>query len=104
MILQRLSQVGFRGKLLGLVGLGIFALALTEAELEPDPIFEGKICDRCMLCAKHCSTGAISTTETVKTIVAGHELEWGKLNPLACEKGIQGGFNGERNQIGRAHV
>ncbi len=74
-----------------------FALALTEAELEPDPIFEGKICDRCMLCAKHCSTGAISTTETVKTTVAGHELEWGKLNPLACEKGIQGGFNGERN-------
>ena len=31
MILQRLSQIGFRGKLLGLVGLGIFALALTAA-------------------------------------------------------------------------
>ncbi|MDX9709451.1 MAG: ATP-binding protein [Trichloromonas sp.] len=27
----RLSQIGFRGKLLGLVGLGIFALALTAA-------------------------------------------------------------------------
>ena len=31
MIPRRLSQIGFRGKLLGLVGLGIFALALTAA-------------------------------------------------------------------------
>ena len=74
-----------------------FALCLTDAELEPDPIFEGKICDRCMLCAKHCPTGAISTTETVKVTVAGHELEWAKLNPLACEAGIQGGHDNELN-------
>lgn len=74
-----------------------FALCLTDAELEPDPIFEGKICDRCMLCAKNCPTQAISTTETVKVTVAGHELEWAKLNPLACEKGIQGGYDGELN-------
>ncbi|MDY0270291.1 HAMP domain-containing sensor histidine kinase [Trichloromonas sp.] len=31
MRLRRLSQIGFRGKLLGLVALGIFALALTAA-------------------------------------------------------------------------
>lgn len=31
MSLRRLSQIGFRGKLLGLVALGIFALALTAA-------------------------------------------------------------------------
>ena len=29
-----------------------FAILLTVAELEPDPIYEGKICDRCKLCVK----------------------------------------------------
>jgi len=74
-----------------------FALCMTEAELEPDPIFEGQICDRCMQCARQCPAQAISLTETVKVTLAGHEVEWGKLNPLACEKGIQGGEHRELN-------
>ncbi|OGK12219.1 MAG: hypothetical protein A2Y63_06650 [Candidatus Riflebacteria bacterium RBG_13_59_9] len=74
-----------------------FCVMLTDAELEPDPIYEGKICDRCMLCAKHCIGKAIPTKESVKVTIAGHQLEWGKLSPLACEKGLQGGANKERN-------
>lgn len=74
-----------------------FVILLTDAELEPDPIYEGKICDRCMLCAKHCHGNAISKDESVKVTIAGHELEWNKLDPLACEKGIQGGMNKELN-------
>ncbi len=75
-----------------------FNLLLTTAELEPDPIYSGPpICDRCMLCAKNCTTGAISTTETVRVHIAGHDLEWAKLDPHACEEGIKGGYNGERN-------
>lgn len=74
-----------------------FAILLTDAELEPDPIYEGKICDRCKLCVKNCHGKAISMNESVKVTVAGHELEWGKLNPLACEKGIQGGLDKELN-------
>jgi ferredoxin len=74
-----------------------FVILLTDAELEPDPIYEGKICDRCMLCAKHCHGNAISKDESVKVTIAGHELEWNKLDPLACEKGIQGGINKELN-------
>lgn len=72
-----------------------FALLLTDAELEPDPIYEGKICDRCKLCCKHCGGQAISATESVKITIAGHEVEWGKLNELACESGIHGGCHGE---------
>ena len=72
-------------------------ILLTEAELEPDPIYEGKICDRCKLCVKHCHGNALSMDESVKTVVAGHTLEWNRLNPLACEKGIQGGTNRELN-------
>jgi hypothetical protein len=74
-----------------------FVILLTDADLEPDPIYEGKICDRCMLCAKHCHGNAISKDESVKVTIAGHELEWNKLDPLACEKGIQGGINKELN-------
>ncbi len=74
-----------------------FVILLTDAELEPDPIYEGKICDRCMLCVKHCHGNAISKDESVKVTIAGHELEWNKLDPLACEKGIQGGTNRELN-------
>lgn len=68
-----------------------FAAVLTTAPLEPDPLFEGEICDRCMLCVKDCTVGAISGTETVKVNVAGRELEWGKLDVSKCSKGFSGG-------------
>lgn len=73
-----------------------FNLLLTAAPLEPDPIYNGpKLCDRCMLCTRDCSTGALSRTESVKINVAGHELEWAKFDPYACEVGVKGGFDGE---------
>ena len=55
-----------------------FAFLLTDAPLESDTLFDGQICDRCMLCVKDCPVNAISGTETVKVTVAGRELEWGK--------------------------
>ena len=68
-----------------------FACILTDAPLEPDPLVEpGTICDRCMMCVKECSAGAISTKETVKVKVAGKQLEWGTLDIEACSKGFQG--------------
>ncbi|MDO9465182.1 MAG: (4Fe-4S)-binding protein, partial [bacterium] len=73
-----------------------FAFILTDAPLEPDPLFEGKICDRCMLCVRDCSGKAISRTETVKIKVAGREIEWGKLDELKCSVAYLGG-NKETN-------
>ncbi len=68
-----------------------FAFILTDAPLEPDPIYTGPpICDRCMECVKDCTVGAISRNETVKVNVAGHDLEWGKLNEMACSSGYCG--------------
>lgn len=75
-----------------------FNIILTSAPLEPDPIYNGpKLCDRCMQCVKYCTTGALSKTKTVKVRVAGHDLEWADFDPYACEEGIKGGFNNERN-------
>ena len=67
------------------------ACILTEAPLQPDPIYEGPpICDRCMLCVKECSAGAISEKEKVKVKIVGKEIEWGKLDIEKCSKGFQG--------------
>lgn len=67
-------------------------IVLTEAELEPDPIYEGpKLCNRCMACVRDCPGQAISATETVKVTLAGHEVEWGKLDCGACGLAFVGG-------------
>ena len=63
---------------------------LTDAPLEPDPIFEGKLCDRCMRCAKACTGKAISMTETESITVAGHKIEWGKLDVIKCSTAYMG--------------
>ena len=67
-----------------------FALMFTDAELEPDPIFEGKICDRCKLCVKSCSGRAISMTESVKVTLAGHEVEWADIDVAKCNIAFRG--------------
>jgi len=68
-----------------------FAALLTDFECEPDPIFEGKICDRCMSCARACSGQAISTTETDTLHIAGHDIVFGKLDNYACFNAYRGG-------------
>ena len=64
---------------------------LTDAPLEPDPIFEGKICDRCMRCVAECSGKAISAQETERITVAGRTVEWGKLDVVKCSVAYRGG-------------
>jgi len=59
---------------------------LTDAPLEPDPLFEGGLCDRCMLCARDCTGDAISTEKTVKVTVAGRDLEWGEIDYKKCSR------------------
>jgi hypothetical protein len=49
-----------------------------------------------MLCAKECTGNAISTKETVKVKLAGHDVEWGKLDEKKCRIAFRGG-NPEAN-------
>jgi len=67
-------------------------VVLTEAELDPDPMYEGEpLCDRCLLCARECPGGAISTAETVRVTLAGRTVEWGCLDCRACDIAFRGG-------------
>ena len=68
-----------------------FVALLTDFECEPDPIFEGKICDRCMSCARMCTGKAISTTESDHMTIAGHDIEFAKVDLAACGKAYRGG-------------
>lgn len=64
---------------------------ITDAPLKPDPLFEGKICDRCMSCVKECPGKSISKDKTVKIKLAGKEMEWGELNVASCNVAYTGG-------------
>jgi ferredoxin len=88
-----LGEIGY-GKLLLTPEFGPrqrLAAVLTDAPLEPDALFEGELCDRCMLCVRDCSGKAISGSETIKVTVAGRELEWGKIDYNKCSKAFCGG-------------
>ena len=67
-----------------------FAFILTDADLEPDPLYEGPpLCDKCKRCVGECPAGAIPEDRTVKVTIAGRELEWGELDVLKCSIGWQ---------------
>ena len=66
-------------------------IVLTEAALEPDPIREQTLCNRCMACVTQCPAGAISGEKTVRARLAGHDVEWGQLDIEACDIGFRGG-------------
>jgi len=65
-----------------------FLSILTDAPLEPDPMYEGpKLCDRekCGLkCVDLCPLKAISKDEYVTVVVGGREYSYGKLDRRLC--------------------
>lgn len=65
---------------------------LTDAELKPDPLYEGPpLCDRCMACVRECTGGCIPADKTVKVTVAGRELEWADIDHKVCGTFFCGG-------------
>ncbi len=68
-----------------------FVVLLTDAPLEPDPLFAGGLCDGCKQCVAECSAGAISPTESDTIVVAGRTVEFGKLDIIKCSVGYCGG-------------
>lgn len=58
---------------------------LTDAELEPDPIRIGRICDRCTICARDCPGGAIHPKQPVSFDAAGLHWECADLELGRCK-------------------
>lgn len=67
-------------------------IVITEAELEPDPVYNGTpLCDGCKICVAECPGNAISGEETVEVKLAGNTIKWGKLDCKACASAFTGG-------------
>ena len=81
---------------LGEIGFGGFFLSrqfgprqrlgviLTDADLEPDPLFEGGICGRCMKCVEDCPLAAMSAEQTVRVDVGGKVCEFAAVDHDRC--------------------
>ena len=73
-----------------------FASVLTEAELEPDPMYSGEqICkgDKCpnsLICAKICPMGAISLEKTRSLTIGGKNYSYGEVDFTKCVWGSLG--------------
>ena len=58
---------------------------LTDAELEPDPIKIGHICDHCKLCVRDCPAQAIDETKSNSFDAGGAHWECNDLNLGKCK-------------------
>ncbi len=58
---------------------------ITEAELEPDPMRVGHLCDRCKRCVAECPAGAIPDDKSVSIEVEGHKIEWADIDLGKCK-------------------
>ncbi len=61
-----------------------FHMIITDAELEPTPILEKKVCDGCKKCADACPLGAISKTETEEIEICGKKMQIAKIDYNKC--------------------
>lgn len=61
----------------------VFAV-LTDAVLEPTPLFTGKICDECGQCVRACEASAIGSERSVRFTIEGHEYAHAPLDCPAC--------------------
>ncbi len=71
-----------------------YGIVLTEAELDPDPIYDGPpLCNRCMACARECPAQAIATdpAKTVSVELAGRTVTWGEFDAVRCCNTFSGG-------------
>ncbi len=63
----------------------VFAV-FTDAELQPTPLFTGKVCDGCLACTRECEAGAIGEQRSVRLTIDGHEYSHAPLDEGACFK------------------
>ncbi|NLC56500.1 MAG: 4Fe-4S binding protein [Armatimonadetes bacterium] len=61
-----------------------FALILTDAALEPDPVSEKRLCGDCGACAAACPFGAINLEQRQTVGVPGHTMEVAAVDYRVC--------------------
>jgi epoxyqueuosine reductase len=70
-----------------------FALILTDADLDADPVRDKSICADCGACVAACPLGAIDTAKTKRVGVPGHEMDVAEVNYEICRSCPNGAMN-----------
>ncbi len=65
---------------------------LTDAVLEPDPLFTGSLCDRCGRCAEACPAEAICMDEEVEVTIGERRFRHGAFDSAKCSE-VHGGWD-----------
>ena len=61
------------------------AFIFTDAELEPDPLYDGEpLCRMCKACVRECPGGCLSMDESITVNIGGKKCEWGVLDEWKC--------------------
>ncbi|OGV50580.1 MAG: hypothetical protein A2X49_12295 [Lentisphaerae bacterium GWF2_52_8] len=60
-------------------------IILTEAELEPDPIPEKKLCDGCKQCVRECPGCALPKDKSVEIELNGKKVSWCDIDIGKCK-------------------
>ena len=61
------------------------AFIFTDAELEPDSLYDGEpLCRKCMACVRECPGQCISSSESIEVNIGGKICQWGKLDEWKC--------------------
>ncbi len=67
-----------------------FVTVITDLEMEPDPLIPpGTVCDKCMLCRKHCPSAALSKELNGDKVlkIGGNEYRFANKNLWRCAWG-----------------
>ena len=78
-----------------------FQMIITDAEIEPSPLLEKRICDGCQECVYACPYGAISKSETETVTVCGKEMKVAKINYDICKQCKNGAIPNRFTQNGK---
>lgn len=73
-----------------------FVTVLTDAEMEPDPLVKpGTVCDKCMLCRKHCPAEALSKEINGDNVlkIGPYEYRFANKNLWRCSWGEHFGLD-----------
>jgi ferredoxin len=61
----------------------VFAV-FTDAELDPTPLFTGRLCDGCLSCVRECEAGAIGKSRECSFSIEGHTFAHAPFDARAC--------------------
>ena len=97
--LAGLGEIGF-SKMLLTPAFGPrnrIGIVITEAQLEPDPVMKpGTLCNRCLACVRQCPGQCLPADKTIKTKLAGYDVEWADIDCTACGMAFLGGQVSDR--------